>query len=391
MNLLDWALVVALGLAAFNGWRRGAALQLTAYAGLLLGLVLGALLAPVVAGLAHAPLSRAGLALATLVALAAIGDAVGWMIGTRIWRVAHRGPFGLADSALGTVVALAAVLLTVWFVGLSLSNGPIPELSSEIRGSAIVKGLDRTLPRPPSLLAEVETFLNRFGFPQVFADLPPAPAGPVSLPKSGETRTLARAAEPSTVKIVGQGCGAILEGSGFVVGAHYVVTNAHVVAGVRGPKVQEQNGVDETAVPVLFDPKLDIAILYVRTPPGPALVLVDGAQDRAEQGVVLGYPGGGGFDAQPAAIRRELDAIGRDIYGGSIVERKVYELQAKVRPGNSGGPFVVTDGKVAGVVFAASTTDGDVGYAIASTEVIPKVRAATGRTAAVSTEGCAAG
>jgi S1-C subfamily serine protease len=286
-------------------------------------------------------------------------------------------------------VALAAVLLTVWFVGLSLSNGPIPELSSEIRGSAIVKGLDRTLPRPPSLLAEVETFLNRFGFPQVFADLPPAPAGPVSLPNSGETRSLAKAGEPSTVKIVGQACGAILEGSGFVVGTHYVVTNAHVVAGVRSPKVQEQNGVDEAAVPVLFDPKLDIAILYVRTSPGPTLTLSDQAEDRSEQGAVLGYPGGGDFDAQPAAIRRELEAIGRDIYGGSIVERKVYELQAKVRPGNSGGPFVVTDGKVAGVVFAASTTDGNVGYAIASTEVIPKVRAAAGRTAAVSTEGCA--
>jgi S1-C subfamily serine protease len=81
--------------------------------------------------------------------------------------------------------------------------------------------------------------------------------------------------------------------------------------------------------------------------------------------------------------------VGRDIYGRSTVERDVYELQAVVRPGNSGGPFVLSDGEVAGVVFAASTTDNKIGYAITSTEVIPKLQQAQGRTQAVSTRGCA--
>jgi hypothetical protein len=43
---------------------------------------------------------------------------------------------------------------------------------------------------------------------------------------------------------------------------------------------------------------------------------------------------------------------------------------------------------VAGVVFAASTTDPSVGYAIASTDVIPDVSRAVGRTRPVSTGGC---
>ena len=46
------------------------------------------------------------------------------------------------------------------------------------------------------------------------------------------------------------------------------------------------------------------------------------------------------------------------------------------------------DGTVAGVVFAASTTDGDVGYALTTPQIMPLVQKAETRTAAVSTEGC---
>jgi S1-C subfamily serine protease len=311
------------------------------------------------------------------------------MIGSRFWALARQSVFGVADSVAGSFVALAAVLVTVWFLGLNLANGPFPTLSEQIRGSAVVRSLDQVLPRPPSILSEVRQFLNRFGFPEVFADLPPAPVGPVNGPSRSEAAAIARPALDGTVRIVGQACGAIQEGSGFLADPHYVVTNAHVVAGVHLPQVQQQNGGSQNAVTVLFDPKLDIAVLWVRTAPGPVLDLAPNDVDRGADGAVLGYPGGGPLTFNPAAVRRQLNAVGRDIYGESVVERVVYELQATVRPGNSGGPFVLADGKVGGVVFAASTTDDDVGYAIASSEVIPKLRQAEGRTDAVSTQACA--
>jgi S1-C subfamily serine protease len=153
--------------------------------------------------------------------------------------------------------------------------------------------------------------------------------------------------------------------------------------------VQQQNGGTNSAVTVLFDPRLDIAVLRVDTTLGSPLKLDTQDRDRGTQGAVLGFPLGGGLRLGPAAVRRELDAIGRDIYGHSTVERNVYELQALVQPGNSGGPFVETTGIVAGVVFAASTTDAQVGYAIASPQVIPKLQEAEGRTAPVSTGSCA--
>jgi S1-C subfamily serine protease len=391
VNLLDLAVVALLVLAVFNGYRRGAALQLATYAGLILGLFVGALVAPQLAGLADSPLGQAAVALIVLFAAAGLGDALGWFVGLHIWSLARQSVIGTVDAVAGSVVAFVAVLLATWFIGLNLANGPFPGLSNEIRGSAIVRGLDDVLPRPPSLLGEVRQFLNRFGFPEVFADLPPAPAGPVQGPSDKEVRAIAALADQSTLRIEGEACGAIQEGSGFVAADRYVITNAHVVAGVKqGLEVQEQNGPSHTdVVVVLFDPRLDIAVLYVNDLSLPVLRLDDQTEDRGTDGAFLGYPGGGPLRFGAAAVRRELPAVGRDIYGRDIVTRDVYELQAEVRPGNSGGPFVMPNGQVAGVVFAASTTDDQVGYAIASSEVSPKLQDAEGKTTPVSTSGCA--
>ena len=81
-------------------------------------------------------------------------------------------------------------------------------------------------------------------------------------------------------------------------------------------------------------------------------------------------------------------AVGRDIYGNGTVVRDIYELQAVVRPGNSGGPFVLVNGEVAGLVFAASTTDPDIGYSITSTEIKGDLDRGIGSTASVPTGGC---
>lgn len=388
MNLLDVAVLVWAGFAAFSGYRRGAALQLTEYVGLLLGLLVGAVVAPSIARLFSSSLQQATIALVILLSFAALGEAAGWLLGRRVWAFARRSALRPLDSAGGSLVSVVAVLLVTWFVGYSLVNGPLPSLSEQIRTSRIVRTLNEVLPRPPSVLAEVRGFLNRFGFPEVFADLPPAPAGPVKNPSDPTVREIQRRHQDSLVRVVGQACGAIQSGSGFVAAEHYVVTNAHVVAGVSRPEIQSSRGAD-AATPVLFDPKLDVAILYVAESPGPVLALDPQDVMRGADGAILGYPGGGPLVSSPSAVRRELNAVGRDIYGSDIVTRPIYELQAAVRPGDSGGPFILRSGQVAGVMFAASTTDPGVGYALTSPQVLDELHTAQGRTGAVSTSDCA--
>jgi S1-C subfamily serine protease len=388
VNLLDAVIALLFVLSVVTGFRRGAALQVVTYAGLIAGLILGALLAPLVAGLAGDPFPQAALALLTLLLLAAVGDAVGWVVGRRVWVAARRSRLDPIDAGAGSVVAGAAALLTVWFLAFNLVQGPFPALSREIRGSVVVRGLDAVLPRPPSLLAQVRTFFDRFGFPEVFAGLPPAPVGPVEGPTRAQAQEAFDQADQSTLRIVGEACGRIQEGSGFVVDGDLVVTNAHVVAGVGRPQAQQQGGGEFAATPMLFDPGLDVAVLRLDDAPEPPLDLLSGTVDRGATGAVLGYPGGGGLSGGEAAVRRTLPALGRDIYGESTVRREIYELQAVVRPGNSGGPFVTTSGEVAGVVFAASTTNEGLGYAITSEEVIPLVEAALGRANPVPTGPC---
>jgi S1-C subfamily serine protease len=92
-----------------------------------------------------------------------------------------------------------------------------------------------------------------------------------------------------------------------------------------------------------------------------------------------------------AGVMAAFEAEGRDIYGQGLTVREVYEIQAVVRPGNSGGPLVQPDGEVIGVVFSRSTTNGDIGYALTSPGVRTRVDESETRTAAVGTGGCAAG
>jgi S1-C subfamily serine protease len=369
VNVLDLVLLGLLVVAGVVGYRRGLTLQAFGFGGLLAGLVIGALLAPVVAGVVDSPLSKAAVAAIVLLSVAGIGNGLGWYVGAHARTRAKATKFDRADAVAGSTIAVVASLLAIWFLALNLVNGPFPSVSEQIRGSAVIRALDAALPEPPSLLAQARHLLNRFGFPDVFSGIPPLPAEPVDPPTQAEARAAVKAGGASTVRVIGEACGRIQEGSAFVVADGFVVTNAHVVAGVDDPSVESPGLGSSDADTVLFDPDLDLAVLRVDGPTGPVLVLATESVDRGARGAVLGYPGGGPLDARRAAVRRTIEAIGRDIYGHGQVERLVLELQTLVRPGNSGGPFVLSDGRVGGVVFAASSSDDEVGYAIAGREV----------------------
>jgi S1-C subfamily serine protease len=386
--VLDLFLFALLVLAGYTGYRHGAAQQLITYAGLGIGLVVGTFLAPHVAELASKPSAQAQFAVGTLLVAGAVGDAVGWFFGAKARKRVGATRLKQADTVGGSFVSVGAVLLVVWFLALNLVNGPVPAVSRQIERSAIVRGLAATLPQPPSLVVEARRFLNVLGFPDVFLGLPPIPADPVPPPTDAQAQAAFRAGEASTVQITEPACGEFLEGSGFVVAPHLVVTNAHVVAGGDSPSVQLSGTRRLPAVTVVFDSALDIAVLRVPGLEAPPLTLSSSEWARGTTGAVLGYPKGGPLTGVKAAIRATFDATGRDIYGQASVLRQIYELQTVVRPGNSGGPFVLTNGQVAGVVFASSSMDERTGYAITSLQVRDLVSSATNLASAVDSGPC---
>ena len=373
MNIVDLVVVVVVALAAIRGLRLGAIVQVLSYGGLLLGLYFGARLASVTVRWVQSQPARGSVALVTMLGAATIGAVAGRIAGNFVFVRVHRGRLGSVDSALGVGVAVVASLLVIWLLASTLVNSSL-HLSSSIGDSRIIRSLDDVLPAPPSVFSRVQSFLSSEGFPLAFAQLAPS-AGPVALPGGPQMQQAVASAGASTVRVVGDGCGQIQEGSGFVVGPGLVVTNAHVIAGIPHPTVQDGNGVHQVTV-VSFDPSYDLAVMRVSGITEPSLVLDPDQVSRGVQAAVLGYPGGGPFTVTPAGVMADFEAEGRDIYGQGLTVRNVYEIDAVVRPGNSGGPLVQPDGEVIGVVFSRSTTNGDIGYALSSPGVRSRVTAA---------------
>lgn len=387
MTVLDVALLALLALSAWGGYRRGALLQVAGLVGLAIGFVVGIWLAPHAAELVRSDLAKAGVALGTVLLLGATGDAVGSVLGIKLRRRALGTRFKTADAIGGSALSVSALVLAIWFLGINLAAGPFPSVARALQRSAVVRAVDAALPPPPVLAAQLGNVLDIIGFPDIFSGLPPLPADPVPQPTRGLAARAARDARPSMVLIAGPACDEILQGSGFVVADDLVLTNAHVIAG-GSPRV-EWDGQTFDAVPVLFNDDLDAAVLRVDGLDAPALTLMSREVARGTGGAVLGYPHGR-YTELRAAARRALDAMGRDIYSEDHVERRIYELQVTVRPGNSGGPFALPGGRVAGLIFGASVTHENLGYALASPRLIPLIERAEGLRDAVSTGRCAA-
>ena len=67
----------------------------------------------------------------------------------------------------------------------------------------------------------------------------------------------------------------------------------------------------------------------------------------------------------------------------------MYSLRSQVRPGNSGGPLVSSGGRVLGVIFAASVTDSQTGYALTTAQVAQAAAQGLTSSGTVGTGACA--
>lgn len=375
MNGLDIVLIVLLIAVAIRGVASGFLRQAGSLCGFVLGLVVGAVVAPWAGTAVATSGARVLVVLAVFFGVAVLIGGLGEAAGYHLSRLAERYRLAIPDSFLGAIFGILVTLITVWLLAPTFARAPSPAVAGEIQGSWILQTLDRSLPPVPDVMARLERSLGIAGLPRVFAGLEPAPPAPVTGPDAAAVNAAARAGQAATVKIEGIGCGGVLEGTGIVVGQNLVATNAHVVAGIPAPTVLDANGRHDATV-VFFDPNLDFAVLRVSGLAATPLGLSTIVSPRGTVGAVLGYPGGGDFTVQAAAVLDSQTAIGRNIYDAGLVHRQIYELQAVVRPGNSGGPLITPGGTVIGIVFAMSTTNGDIGYALTSAEVLPDIHTA---------------
>lgn len=374
INVIDVVILAATVIGLANGYRRGFWLSLTQYVGLLIGVLLAAAFAKSVLDYLQIsnPSARPLGAVLVLVIGGSLGSSIGFAVGEPIRRnILRTGIHTSTDSVAGAALSGFAVLMMCWFLGLSFSRGPVPEVAQQIQRSVLLRGLDTVAPRPPAFLASVQSVLANVEFPAAFANLEPTLPGALPVPSSVNYPGVNRAAA-AVVKVSGVGCGGIVTGSGFPVGNGYVLTNAHVVSGTSSHSISTAAGNTMRATVVFFDPERDVAVLYV--PELNVQGLTFGPADRGTQAAVIGYPGGGPERVEPAVVDGEVAAEGRDIYNQNLVTRDIYVMQASVHPGNSGGPLVDFQGRVLGVVFATSASDPDQAYALTDHEIEADLR-----------------
>jgi uncharacterized membrane protein required for colicin V production len=233
MNWVDLLLLVVVAFSAVHGMRLGATMQIFSFGGFWLGLFLGALLAPHVIDLVRGTQARTFVAIVVVFGAAGLLSTLGRFVGARSSYALRRVRLGPLDATLGVAVAVVATLFIVWFAAILIENSSYTSLNAAIERSRIVQAMDDVLPKPPVILSRVKSFLESEGFPVVFAGLAPQASAPVTLPADTQVRAAVVSAGPSTLEVEGEGCGFIQEGSSFVVAPDLVVTNAHVVAGVR--------------------------------------------------------------------------------------------------------------------------------------------------------------
>ncbi|MFJ6000929.1 MarP family serine protease [Arthrobacter sp. NPDC092385] len=390
-TLLDLVLVVVLLGYLVTGLRNGFLVTLGGIAGFVAGAVAAFFAIPLVSGWVPDNPWRLIAVIGTLIVLVIVGQAVGSALGASIRRWSDFPPLRIMDRLLGGVVNVVVAALVLSMLAFSVGTLGVPFLSQQLASSQVIRGIDTATPGPVrTWLAQLRTIAVDDGIPTILESVAPATAADVP-DASVDTPELAAAAA-SVVRITGTAfqCGQNQTGSGFVVAPGRVITNAHVVAGVDEPVVEVPGGGALPGRVVQLDTARDIAVIAVEDLRAAPLPLGD-ELDNGATAAFAGYPAGGPYRIQPASVQGLSPVLVNNIYGADPQPLQVYSLAANVQQGNSGGPLLDLQGRVAGVVFAKSTADAPVGYALSLEELRPIAESAPALDDAVSAGQCTRG
>ena len=169
-------------------------------------------------------------------------------------------------------------------------------------------------------------------------------------------------------------------GSGFIFDHDgHIVTNAHVVDGVRSIAITFSDGFVAEATLVGRDPYSDLAVVRVDVPQERLLPVTIANSDEVRVGqraVAIGNP----FGLASSMTTGVISAIGRqlpsaEMTGGTGVgfqNPSIIQVDAPINPGNSGGPLLNSRGELIGVNTAIRTETGvfeGVGFAVPANTV----------------------
>lgn len=161
----------------------------------------------------------------------------------------------------------------------------------------------------------------------------------------------------ATRQVNGMGTGVVIDPRG------YVLTNHHVVDGVRQIRVTLDDGTVDIARVVAHDKRTDLAVIKINVGrPLPTLEVGSSADLMPGEPVIAV---GNAYGYEHTVTRGIVSALGRDV---QVSDTQAYDdliqTDASINPGNSGGPLLSIEGKMIGVNVAVRAGAQGIGFAI---------------------------
>ena len=221
----------------------------------------------------------------------------------------------------GAVLALAALVGAMWLAQ--------PHALTAKEVETVVKHTLETAPPPPSASQAYEKIL-------------PSVVAVRAMSDDGEEGTKGMETGKADWQ---RGTGVIIVDSGLI------LTNLHVVRGMRNIHVTFFDGHDSEASLVGERPEHDLAVLQAKTLPDdmmPAVMRSTEGLKPGDEVVAVGFP----FGIGPSASAGVISGLKREYVSpeGQRLLTNLIQFDAAVNPGNSGGPLVTLDGEVVGIV-----------------------------------------
>jgi serine protease Do len=164
-------------------------------------------------------------------------------------------------------------------------------------------------------------------------------------------------------RVNGMGTGVIIDDRG------YIVTNHHVVDGVREIHVTLEDGERFIARLVDRDPETDLAIIKIDSPKPLATIPIGTSSDLMPGESVVAVGNAYGYEHTVtwgivSALHRAVQVSDAQYYDDLI------QTDASINPGNSGGPLLNIDGEMIGINVAVRAGAQGIGFAIPVDKVL---------------------
>jgi serine protease Do len=184
----------------------------------------------------------------------------------------------------------------------------------------------------------------------------------------GQKTIVASADDPGergdgTRRVNGMGTGVILDPRG------YIVTNFHVVDGVKNIQVTLANEKNYIAQIISSDPKTDLAIIKITVPEPLSTIEIGTSSD-----LMIGEPViavGNAYGYEHTVTRGIVSALHRSVQVSEVQDyQDLIQTDASINPGNSGGPLLNIDGQMIGINVAVRAGAQGIGFAIPADRVM---------------------